>query len=162
MRIMNKLNLTLAAVGLCTVMTSQAALADTNPFLGHWHWNKAQSALAPDEPAPKDVVADVSRADSGDIKWTATMTDHKDQSRTESFSAAPDGTFHEVEGAGKDTMAAFTLNNGQLQSTFKNLTGGTDTQTCSVSADHNVMTCKGIWSDGKGDTAPYTDVYDRF
>lgn len=131
-----------------------------NQFLGHWHWNKAKSTLAPGEPAPKDASAVIESADGGTIRWTAVVIDQEGQTRTERFNGKPDGTPYPVQGTDSVT-AAFTWTNGTLQSTFKGGKSGSDTQSCRVEADAKTMTCRGTWTDGAGSTQNYVDVYDR-
>jgi hypothetical protein len=149
------------AAGLCAGMAVGAASAESNRFVGHWHWNAAQSMIPPDEPTPREVTADITSADGARIAWTASLTDHMGQKRVETFEGLPDGSFGPVQGAGDGTTAAFTLANGVLQSTFRHPSGGSDTQSCTPSTDDRRLTCRGTWSDGKGHTTAYIDVYDR-
>jgi predicted heme/steroid binding protein len=150
-----------ALIGICAGLMAGTALAETNHFLGRWHWNKALSTLAPGEPAPQDVKSSIVSADGGQIKWTADLTDEAGKRHIETFDGKPDGTFFPVVGAGADVTASFSWNNGTLQSVFRSAHGGSDTQTCTVSADDKQMTCRGTWSDGRGKSEQYVDVYDR-
>lgn len=149
-----------AAVGICAGATAAPALADENQFLGHWHWNKAKSTLAPGEPTPKDASAVIESADGGAIRWSAVIIDDQGQRHTEMFNGKPDGTDYPVQGADNVT-AAFTWTNGDLRSVFKGRNGGSDTQSCHVESDNRTMICKGTWSDGSGTTQNYVDVYER-
>jgi hypothetical protein len=137
-----------------------SASAENAHFIGKWHWNRAQSTLAPNEPAPQDVNASIQSADAGHIKWTAEVVDHKGQKHAETFDGKPDGKFYPVAGAGAKVTASFTWINDTLQSVFKEPDGGSDTQTCALSADTKKMTCTGTWSDGKSNER-YVDIYDR-
>jgi hypothetical protein len=158
---MSKIFQVTMAMGLFAGMAVGPACAESNPFVGRWHWNVAQSMLAPGEPTPQEVTTEITSADGGRITWTANLIDHKGVKRMETFDGAANGSFFPVRGAGDGTTAAFTLANGTLQSTFRHPSGGSDTQTCTPSTDDRTMTCRGSWSDGKGHTAAYVDVYDR-
>src|SRR2546430_16856958 len=72
--------------------------------------------------------------------------------------AGADGESHRISG---DTTASVLLIGSGLQTTFKGPAGRSDVQTCTVSADHRKMTCKGVLTDGAGHTATHVDVYDR-
>jgi len=158
---MTKFSRVTLAAGLCAGMAAGAACAQTNPFVGRWHWNAAQSMVPPDEPTPQQVTTEIASADGGRFSWTASLVDHAGKQRVETFDGPPDGTFLPVRGAGDGTTASFTLANGALQSTFKHPSGGSDTQSCSPSTDGMKLSCRGTWSDGKGRTTAYIDVYDR-
>lgn len=149
-----------AAAVVFAVLAAAPAGAQENQFLGHWHWNKAKSTLAPGEPAPKDASAVVESADGGTIRWTAVIVDQEGQTHTERFNGKPDGTPYPVQGTNNVT-AAFTWGNGMLQSTFKGKSGGSDAQSCRVEADAKTMICHGTWTDGDGSAQNYVDVYDR-
>jgi len=149
------------AVGLCAGMAVGAASAETNRFIGRWHWNAAQSLVPSDEPTPREVTAEITSADGARITWTASLVNHMGQKRVETFDGLPNGVFFPVQGAGGGTTAAFTLANGVLQSTFRHPSGGSDIQSCTASTDDRKLTCRGTWSDGKGHTTAYVDVYDR-
>jgi len=158
---MTKFSQLAVAAGLCAGMAVGAASAESNRFVGRWHWNAAQSVIPPDEPTPREVTAEIKSADDGRITWTASLIDHMGQQRVETFDGPPDGSFLAVQGSGDGTTAAFTLADGKLQSTFRHPSGGSDAQTCTPSADDRKLTCRGTWSDGKGRTTAYVDVYDR-
>ncbi|HEX9463843.1 MAG TPA: hypothetical protein VGB82_14690 [Alphaproteobacteria bacterium] len=150
-----------AVAGLCAGFMANSAVAEDNHFLGQWQWNKARSKLAPDEPAPQDVRANIQNADNGAIRWSAEITDNNGRKHAETFDGKPDGTFYPVQGAGDGVTAAFTWNGGTLQSVFKHPSGGADTQSCHVEANNKTMACNGTWTDGKGVKETYIDVYDR-
>jgi len=145
-------------MGLCAVLLAHPAWAESSPFVGRWHWNRTQSTLPAGEPAPKDVMAEISRMDRTHVKWTLVVLSGQGQSSVESFDAVADGEFYPVT---TNTTAAFRVMGSALQATFKGPIGETDTLTCTLSADRNKMTCKGVLSDGEGRTATYVDIYDR-
>ena len=147
-----------AVMGLCVVLVATSAWAESSPFVGRWHWNHAQSTLPSGEPVPNDVTAEISRVDSAHVTWSLTVMSGQDAKGVESFDAVPNGEFYPTN---SDTTAAFRLMGNALQGTFKGPRGQTDTLTCTVSADHKKMTCKGVISSGDGRTANYLDVYDR-
>ena len=144
-------------MGLCVALAAGAAWAESSPFVGRWHWNKAQSTLPPGEPSPNDLVSEISRADSS-VTWSVTIVTPDDQPHVVTFDAAANGESHRV---GSDRTASVRLVANALQVTFKGPAGRSDAQTCTVSADHWKMTCKGVLTDGAGHRAIYVDVYDR-
>lgn len=148
------------ALSLCAGLATSAAWAAGPSFVGKWHWNKAASTMAEGEPAPQEVWANITSANSNQINWTADITDHTGKHRAETFDGLTDGGFYPVKGS-DDTTAAFVMNDGKLTSTFQSKGGATDKQTCALSTDGQKMTCTGIWSDGKGHSDNYVDVYDR-
>jgi hypothetical protein len=146
------------AVGFCIALVASSAWADSNSFVARWHWNQAQSVVPPGEPPPNDVTVEISRMDATHVKWSLTILAPQGQKSVETFDAMPNGEFYPVS---SDTTAAFRLDGGTLQGTFKGPNGETDTLTCTVSADRKKMTCKGVLIDGQGKTANYIDVFDR-
>jgi hypothetical protein len=145
-------------MGVAASLAAGAAYAEDSAFVGTWHWDPAKSTLPPGEPAPKDVVSEISKADAGAISWTVTIVTPDDQTHTVTFEADPKGEARRIS---SDTTATATFGHGLLQATFNGPAGQSDTQTCTVSADQKQMTCKGVVSDGKGHSANYVDVYDR-
>jgi hypothetical protein len=155
---MNGLGLTKAVIGLCAALVANSAWAESSPFVGRWHWNPTQSTLPSGEPAPKDMTAEISRMDSTHVTWSLTVLSGQGQTSSESFDAIANGEFYSIN---SDTTAAFRVMGNALQATFKGPTGETDTLTCTLSADQNKMTCRGVLSGGDGRTARYVDIYDR-
>jgi hypothetical protein len=148
----------MVVMGLCGALAATAASAQDSPFVGKWHWNRAQSTLPPGEPAPKDVVSDISRAEGASVAWSVTIVTPDDQQHVVTFEAEPGGAAKQIT---SDTTASALLADEALQATFNGPAGQSDTQTCTVSADRKQMTCKGAVTNGKGHSANYVDVYDR-
>jgi len=149
---------TTVIIGFCVALAASAAWAESSPFVGRWHWNRAQSTLPPGEPSPTDVVSEISRADGNSVTWSVTIVTSDDQPHVVTFAAGADGESHRIS---SDTTASVRLIGSGLQTTFKGPAGRSDVQTCTVSADHQKMTCKGVLTDGAGHRASYVDVYDR-
>ncbi len=63
---MNRLRSITMVMGLCAVLAASAAWAGSSPFVGRWHWNRAQSTPPPGEPVPKDLICEISRAEGDD------------------------------------------------------------------------------------------------
>ena len=155
---MNRLRSITLIMGLCAVLTASSAGAESSPFVGRWHWNRAQSTLPPGEAAPNDLISEISRADGTYVTWSITIVTPDGQPHVVTFDAAANGEFVRIS---SDTTASARLAGGTLQATFKGPTGQSDTQTCSVSADRRQMTCRGVLADGDRQTVSYVDVYDR-
>ena len=155
---MNRLRGTAVIVGLCAALTASSGWAGSSPFVGRWHWNLAQSTLPPGEPAPNDLTSDISRADDNYVTWSVTLITPDGQSHVVPFEAATDGESFRIS---SDTTASARLTGDTLQATFKGPNGRSDVQTCTVSADQQQMTCRGVLTDGNGQTANYVDVYER-
>jgi hypothetical protein len=145
-------------VGLCAALVAGATYAEDSPFVGRWHWNRAQSTLPPGEPAPKDVVTEISRVNRGGVSWSVTIVTPDDQQRVVTFDAKPGD---EPKMITSDTSVSARMADETLQATFDGPAGLSDTQSCTVSADRRQMTCKGVLGDGLGYSASYVDVYDR-
>jgi hypothetical protein len=145
-------------VGLCAALTVSSAWAESSPFIGRWHWNPAQSTLPPGEPAPNDLTNEISRADDTYVTWSVTIVTQDGQPHVVTFDAAANEEFVSIS---SDTTAAARLTGDMLRATFRGPTGQSDTQTCTVSADQQQMICRGVLTDGHGQTANYVDVYDR-
>ncbi|PYN44105.1 MAG: hypothetical protein DME00_25555 [Candidatus Rokuibacteriota bacterium] len=154
---MNRIRGTTVITGLCVALAAGAAWAESSPFVGRWHWNRAQSTLPPGEPSPNDLVSEISRAD-GSVAWSVTIVTPDDQPHVVTFDAAANGEPHRVS---SDTTASVRLSADALQVMFQGPAGRSDAQTCTVSGDHWKMTCKGVLTDGAGHTARFVDVYDR-
>ncbi len=155
---MTRIRGTAVIMGLGVALAAGAAWAEDSPFVGRWHWNRAQSTLPPGEPSPNDVVSEISRANGDSVTWSVTIVTPDDQAHVVTLEAGADGESHRIS---SDTTASVRLIGGALQTTFKGPAGRSDVQTCTVSADHKKMTCKGVVTDGAGNTARYVDVYDR-
>jgi hypothetical protein len=155
---MNRLRGTAVIVGLCAALTASSACAESSPFVGRWHWNRAQSTLPPGEAAPNDLTNEISRADGGYVKWSVTIVTPDGQPHVVTFDAAADGESYRIS---SDTTAAVRLTGDTLQATFKGPSGQSDAQTCTVSADQRQMICRGVLTDRAGHAVNYVDVYDR-
>lgn len=149
---------TTLVMGLCVALAATAAWAEDSSFVGRWHWNPAQSTLPPGEPAPKDVVGEISRADGASVTWSVTIVTPDDKQHVVTFKADPSGDAQRIS---SDTTASARVGGETLQATFNGPDGQSDTQTCTVSADRTQMTCRGVLSDGQGHSVTYLDVYDR-
>ena len=145
-----------AALAACALPS--AARAQASPFVGHWRLNPAMSKQPPGETPPKDVVADIARAEAMHVRWTLTVTDPQGQVDTSTFDLPANGEFYPISA---DTTAAVQLTAATLQATFLDSTGQSDKLTCTLSPDGRRMTCNGVISQGNGGTAPYVDVFDR-
>jgi hypothetical protein len=152
---MNRLRATTVVVGLCAALTASSAWAQSSPFVGRWHWNRAQSTLPPGEPAPNDLMSEISRADGSHVTWSATIVTPDGQPHVVALDAAATGESYPIS---SETTASARLAGDTLEATFKGPTGQSDAQTCTVSADQQRMTCRGLLSDGAGRTVSYVDV----
>ena len=148
-------------IGLCgalTVLGAASAAAGTSPFVGRWHWNRAESRLPPDEPPPSDMMAEFSRVDAAHVRWKITVTDAQGQQSVERFDTPANGEPYPVN---SDTTASFRVGQNTLHATFAGPAGQSDALACTVSADQRKMTCSGTVTGSDGKTASYVDVYDR-
>lgn len=155
---MNRLESLTVVMSLCTALTASAAWAESSPFVSRWQLNRAQSTLPFSEPVPKDLICDIARAESGHLQWSVTVVTPEGQPYVETFTAAANGEFSPINSG---TTASFRLTGDTLQATFKGPTGQSDAQTCTLSADHTQMTCRGILTEGDDQPVHYVDVYDR-
>ena len=155
---MNRLRSITMVMGLCAVLAASAAWAGSSPFVGRWHWNRAQSTPPPGEPVPKDLICEIARAEDSHVKWSVTVLTAAGRQHVETFDTVANGEFYPLS---SETTASFRLTGDTLQATFKGPTGQSDTQTCTISADHKQMTCRGVLTEGDGRTVNYVDVYDR-
>lgn len=147
-----------ALLGLSFSVMAATAWAEASPFVGRWHWDRAQSKLPPGEPVPADMVAEFTRVDSAHVRWSLIVTDRLGRKSVENFDTPANGEFYPVS---SDVTAAFTLNGQTLRGIFKGPSGETDDMTCGLSPDHQKMTCNGQINQGEGKPESYTDVYDR-
>jgi len=155
---MNRLRGTTVFVGLCAALAASAAWAESSPFVGRWHWNRAQSTLPAGEAAPHDLTSEISRADTGHVNWSVTVLTPEGGPHVETLDAVADGEFHPIS---SETTVSFRLTGDTLQATFKGPAGQSDAQTCTISRDPKQMTCRGVLTNRDGKTASYVDVYDR-
>ena len=153
---MNRLRSITMTMGLCAVLTASSAWAESsNPFVGRWHWNRAQSTLPPGEAAPNDLMSEISRADGTYLTWSVTIVTPDGQTHVVTFDAAAGGELVRIS---SDTTASARLAGDTLQATFQGPTGQSDVQTCGVSADRRQMTCRGVLTYGDRRTVSYVDV----
>ena len=156
---MNRAVSTAFIAGMCATLVTSVAHAQSNGFVGRWHWNQAQSTLPPGVTPPKDVVSDISRADERRVAWTVTVVAPDGDQRVVTFEGAGDGQARSLGDSG--TTAAAKATTDSLQATVIGATGQSDVQTCTLSSGGRRMTCRGVLSDGQGHTLTYVDVYDR-
>ena len=145
-------------MGLCALLATSSAWAESSPFVGRWQWNRAHSTPPPGAPVPEDFLCDLARAESGHVQWAITILSTEDQPYVETFDVTASGDFAPIS---SETTAAVRLTEDTLQATFTGPAGQADTQTCTLSADQKQMTCRGVLSAGDGRTVNYVDVYDR-
>src|SRR2546427_45943 len=112
---MNRLRSSTVVVALCAALIASSAWAEGSPFVGRWHWNRAQSTLPPDEPAPDDLISDISRADGGYVTWSITIVAPDGRSHVVMFGAPANGEPHRIS---SDTSASARLAGDALQATF--------------------------------------------
>jgi len=147
------------AIGLCVGLAAEPASADGNSFVGRWHLSPAQSSMPAGKTLPEDVTLDVSRADATDVAWSLTVRRSAGSGQhVEAFNAPPDGQFRSMS---SDTTAALRLSSGALEITFRDPVGNSDVMSCTVAADDQRMTCKGMMSGGHIPAMNYVDVFDR-
>jgi hypothetical protein len=146
------------AMGICAGMGASSALAADSPFAGRWVWNRAQSAMRPGAPVPKDVMLEISTRDTSHLRWSLTVVAPEGQSTVETLDAATNGEIYRIS---SDATASFRLTDGILEVTFRGATGQSDALTCMLSADSQRMTCLGVLSGANRRTVNYMDVYDR-
>lgn len=150
-----------AAVLALAAFGAAAAWAASSPFVGQWHWNRAESSITPGEALPSDVVLAITSVEPSRVQWTVTTVDDKGARHVESFTGAADGKPAPLSGSEDGTTVAVALHGSVLETTYANPDGSSEHEACSVAADGKKMTCKGSESDGKGHTQSYVDVYDR-
>ena len=51
-------------MGLCALLATSSAWAESSPFVGRWQWNRAHSTPPPGAPVPKDLICDLARAEA--------------------------------------------------------------------------------------------------
>ena len=145
-------------MGLCALLATSAAWAESSPFVGRWQWNRAQSTPPPGAPVPQDFLCDLARAESNHVSWSVTILTPENQPYVETFGVTANGEFSPIS---SETTASVRLTEDTLQATFTGPAGQSDTQTCTLSADQQQMTCRGVLSAGDGQSVNYVDVYDR-
>lgn len=150
-----------AILTLTTCASVAVPAAEPGPFVGEWHWNKAESTSAAGEAPPREMVLNITSADPAHVVWSLTVVDEKGERHQQSFSGAGDGKPVPVPGSTDGSTTAFTVTTTKLESASASADGSTDRSSCSLSADRKKMTCRGTESDGKGHSGTYVDVYDR-
>jgi hypothetical protein len=145
-------------MGLCIASVAGSAWADSNAFVGRWHWNRTQSTRPAGEPVLNEVTAKISRVDSTHMQWSITVLASQGQTSVETFDAVANGEFYPIN---SDTTAAFRLVGNTLQETFKGSNRADRHPDCTLATDRKKMTCQGVLSSGEGRTTTYVDVYDR-
>lgn len=146
---------------LLACVAAPAGAAEAGQFVGKWHWNKTASSVDPNEPAPKDIVLEIRSADPAHVQWTVTAIDTDGKAHVTSFDGPADNTPRPLQGSAPGETAAFSVDSQTLKAIYRDPSGATDTQSCSLSADGRKMTCAGTEADGKGKSDTYTDAYDR-
>jgi len=88
---MSRIHGTTVIMGLCVALAAGAAWAESGPFVGRWHWNRAESTLPPDEPFPNDLVNEISQADDSAVRWSVTIVTSDGQRHVVTFEATAGG-----------------------------------------------------------------------
>jgi hypothetical protein len=155
---MTRLESITVMMGLCALLATSSARAESSPFVGRWQWNQAQSTPPPGAPGPEGFLCDIARTESSHLQWSITILTTEDQPYVETFDVTTDGEFSPIS---SETTASVRLTDDILQATFKGPAGASDVQTCTLSADQKQMTCRGVLRTGAGQAVKYVDVYDR-
>ncbi|HJY80812.1 MAG TPA: hypothetical protein VKK81_06985 [Candidatus Binatia bacterium] len=114
--------------------------------------------LPPGEPVPKDLSCDIARAENRRVHWSVTVLTTAGRPQVETFEAATNGKSSPIS---NNTTVSFRPTDDTLEATFAGPAGQSDSQTRTLSADQEQMTCRGILTEGDGLTVHYVDVYDR-
>ncbi len=149
------------ALALAAASAPFAARADSPGLAGRWLWNPSQSSSTPGEAPPREVLLVIDSASPAHVQWELTIIDPAGGKHMQSFSGSGDGKPAAVSGAPPGTTGALTVTATSYEAVYSDPDGSSDRSTCSLSADRRKLTCQGTDSDGKGHSAPYTDVYDR-
>jgi hypothetical protein len=134
------------------------AAGQGSPFLGVWHWNKADSKTPPGEPPPAAMDLVFERADALHVRWTVTLTDATGRKTADTYDVPANGEFYPIDA---DTSAVFTLGSDSLKAVFRGPGGETDTMTCRLANAGARLVCTGEIASPDGNKADYVDVYDR-
>src|SRR5437879_11932782 len=113
-------------MGLCAVLSAGSAWANSSPFVGRWHWNKAHSTPPLGEPMPQDFISEISRADPGTVNWSISILTPGGQSYAETSEAAADGGFRPLR---SDTTVSSGLSSDTLPATLTRRAGPWDEPT---------------------------------
>lgn len=151
-----------AALAFAASFVALPAAAQSTDFVGQWHWNRAESTPAGDQPPPRMVVLDITAAEPGHVQWRLTGTDIRGQPHVETYNGTGDGKPAPVGGAPEGTVASFTLTSRGMETSYVNRDGSSERTTCSITRGRDRLICFGSDNDGKGHVSSFRDIYDRW
>src|SRR5438045_7671564 len=91
-------------MGLCALLATSSAWAESSPFVGRWQWNRAHSTPPPGAPVPEDLLCDIARTESGHVQWSITILATEDQPYVETFDATAQRDFAPISAQTTDCV----------------------------------------------------------
>jgi hypothetical protein len=137
-----------------------AVAADTDPVLGTWKLNVAQSKFSPG-PAPKSQTRTYKDSKEGTaLTWTQVAADGKET--TVSTTVKYDGKDYPVTGAADfDAISGKRLADGTVESTQKKAGKAVGTSVRTISKDGKTLTLKSKGTNAAGVAYDNTLVFDK-
>jgi hypothetical protein len=148
-----------ALLGLL-VCLADPAFARPDSLVGKWRFNPGQSELLPGEPAPDELIMDITKDDGRVFQWTVTVRLPGGQSGATHFDGAIDGKAYPVKGRPGSTSTFTWLSDGSLKQVSES-PGGFSTEICTFPPSGKRFVCEARQVDAQGHAAAYTEVFDR-
>ena len=146
-----------AGLVMLTGLSSAGALAASNPYVGTWTKNVAESIGMSDPSGSETTV--IKRHDSVlDYTWTGVGSDGKKE--TFSYSGAVDGKREALPGGTGLEGAMITTPSGVIEGKLWSKDGSVEDKFCILSAPRR-LTCFATLTDGAGKTSLFKEVFDR-
>jgi hypothetical protein len=148
-------------LGLCAAVLaglwSAGASAESNPYVGTWKKNAAESAGMADPSGQETTV--IRRHDTVlDYTWTGTGYDGKTE--TFSYSGKVDGKAQALPGDTGLRGAMIPTPSGVIEAKLWGPDGSLEDKFCILSAPRK-LTCFATFTDGKGKVSLFKEVFDR-
>jgi hypothetical protein len=154
--------LTFVAVAMLAALASGPLFGQSNPLVGTWKLNAAQSKFTPG-PAPRSMTRTVEAQGEG-VRYTFDGVSNDGTAIAYSFAVNFDGKDNAITGSmpsGADSISAKRINSNMFEATLKQGGKVIGTSRIEVSLDGKVTTVTSKGSNSAGQATNDVSVYDK-
>ena len=150
---------TLAVGALLSTASFAQPSSDYTSQEGKWALNTAKSHHAAGAQIAKSSELVTTKDDGKTLQFTQSLTTEKGEILSISFDGAYDGKPHSMHNG--STMLFKHVSANTYRDSGKRLDGASWKETCTFSADHTTLSCKGADITRDGKTLPYVEVWNK-
>lgn len=126
---------------------------------GKWNLDIKESKHASGDPIAAGSIIEVTKDDGKALQFTQSLTSDKGEKLSLTFDGVYGGKQYQMHNG--STMTFKHVSATVYQDAGKRLDGASWKETCSFSADHTKLTCKGANNNKAGKAYPYTEIWNK-